>query len=229
MQGQQAQGWWRRSGAGGGGAVCPASLCLNVRVHTLHVRPEVGVSTSLLLFTVCFFGLFLGEMPKVAPDPSLTHPLFKKPTFTAGRTCRSTPARNPQNGTSSQKKRCGSMGRGQRGGGGKSLEKETKRVQNTKLADTGHNLISTVRGGTAAQCNLPWQPIHTSMAGLTRQAKLELQPSPFPREGGADRATVYGPVLKKHTPSHLLLMTPPGPLTHTHIQSSGIPHCLEST
>lgn len=26
-------------------------------------------------------------------------------------------------------------------------EKETERVENTKLADTGHNLISTVRGG----------------------------------------------------------------------------------
>lgn len=68
------------------------------------------------------------------------------------------------------------------------LQRETKRVENTKLADTGHNLISTVRGGgarggTAVQCNLPWQPIHTSMARLPPPSKTGAAAEPLLRGG----------------------------------------------
>lgn len=49
------------------------------------------------------------------------------------------------------------------------------------------------------QCNLPWQPIQTSMAGLDPRRKTPDSGEPRHRGGGGDRATIYGLVLKKHT------------------------------
>lgn len=86
-------------------------------------------------------------------------------------------------------------GKGGRAGMGR--ETETQREENTKLADTGHNLISTVGGQL-------WGVIcHGSPFTLQWRARPAKENSdsgePRLREGGGDRATIYGLVLKKHT------------------------------
>lgn len=86
-----------------------------------------------------------------------------------------------------------------RGGGGAGMgrETETQREENTKLADTGHNLISTVGGQL---CGVICHGGPFTLQWRARPAKENSDSGELRlREGGGDRATIYGLVLEKHT------------------------------
>ena len=89
--------------------------------------------------------------------------------------------------------------RGQRKGGRGRDERQRKRQreENTKLADTGHNLISTV-GGQLCSVICHGSPFRLQWQAWPAKENSNCSQSPL-SDGGGDRATIYGLVLKKHT------------------------------
>lgn len=84
-----------------------------------------------------------------------------------------------------------------KGGGAGMRDRERDREENTKLADTGHNLISTVGGQL---CSVICHGSPFRLQWPTWPAKENSYCSePLFREGGGDWASIYGLVLKKHT------------------------------
>lgn len=85
------------------------------------------------------------------------------------------------------------------GAGTRDRERDSEREgKHTKLADTGHNLISTV-GGQLCSVICHGSPFRLQWLAWPAKENWNCSEPPL-REGGGDRATIYGLVLKKHTP-----------------------------